>query len=187
MKFWENRKLSCILMITIILLSTLLGSRRSLMKLRNETIDIFYEGVTLEDGTKEKGIQEDLNDIVSRCSTLVGIAKKYIQSDEMYLADEVSELSLSLTETEDIQKKYQILTKLESSVNQLYYALEDENMSTNNKNSAMIVMYDISSFIEITGHNEYNQYAQKFNQQLNTFPASLLSKCTFVKEVPTFR
>ena len=183
MKFWENRHLSSIIMIIVIVVSILLGSHRTLMSMYNKTTVIFYNGVD-NDGY---GIQSELDRMIDSSSKLLSMASIYFIDSDIQLVDDATQALNDLSDADSIKAKYQTYLILDTKISLVYYALANYELTQVHQISKTTLYYDIAEVKEQIGHNEYNTYTDEYNAALNNFPANILSKVTFVSHIEDFR
>lgn len=179
----ESRRWSLRIMILMIIAAMLFGSHRTLAKMSSETTAIFYNGVD-NDGY---GIQSDLDRVIDSASKLISMAKLYAVGTDLTLVEEAGKAQSALYQASTISAKYSAYLELDNKISLLYYALDKYDLSQAHKVSKTTLYYDIAEVKEKIGHSAYNTYADQFNEVLDTFPANILSKATFVSKVDAFR
>ncbi|MEA5018601.1 MAG: LemA family protein [Erysipelotrichaceae bacterium] len=183
MKFWENRNLTKLIMIIMIIIAVLFGSYKTLSSMRNDTLDIFYQGVD-NDGY---GIQNDLDRVIDSSSRLISLANLYVRNNDQTLVNETITTQQELVFAKNVDDKYVAYQKLDQQLSLLYYALDNYQLTDVHKITTRTLYYDISEAKDKIGHNQFNTYVDQYNAKLTKFPANVLSKITFVGELPAFR
>ncbi len=178
----RKRITALFLMVLMICTGVLIGSRRSLDKLREETDQVFFSGV-LNDGYS---IQSDLDKIIADSYNLYTVSKNYIGETDLLITGLLSardELNKALTPSE----KFKANEKLLEAVTSLYFKNREASALTESHANLAAQFYtEILSRNSTIKNDGYNDAARKYNAVLKSFPASLIAPLAGVKPVELF-
>ncbi|MBQ8510281.1 MAG: LemA family protein [Clostridia bacterium] len=181
MKILQKQPVALLIMVVVIVLSCLLGCRRSLLALRQDVEDCFYNG---EEGDGFS-IQADLEYVGGTASNLKTVALRYISADDPAVV-RLTEARNALTAAKDIPGKYAAATELSDAVQVLYDSLDPSKMTSTDKNYRASLYDDISSAMQRISHNEYNDRAREFNAILDGFPANLIVRIVHIDPIQLY-
>lgn len=168
-------------MLAVILTSSVLGCRRSLLSVRNAAEDYFYSG---EDGDGNS-IQSDLEYMVATASNFKTIAVRYKDSSDQ-LISELNDARLALASAKTISEKYVAASELFDAVTALHGALDPNEMNSTDKSFRSSLYDDITSAMQRISHNGYNDAAREFNSLLESFPASFISRFVGIEPIQLY-
>ncbi len=181
MRYLKNRKIAIRITIFSVLLSILLGSHFSLIKLRDETLQIFYSGEKMNG----KGIQNDLEYIADQSYNLTVVASRYMEKDDERIAEVLKNRDL-INSAVTPGDKYQAKEKLMVAAMNLYEDLGSMNLEEKDQYYRDSFTVNVESRQIIISHSSYNERALVFNKCLKRFPANVLSRITFVKPLELY-
>jgi hypothetical protein len=181
MKYLNNRKTAIRITAIAVVISILFGSHSSLIKLRDEVLQIFYQGENMNG----KGIQSDIEYISDQCYNLTVVASRYMDKKDESIENVLQNRDL-LSAADTPGDKYQAKEKLiEASMN-LYDDLGSMILEERDQFYRDSFKVNVASRQLIISHNSYNDHALTFNQGIKRFPANILSKLTFVKPLELY-
>ncbi len=175
MKLFENKAISLVLMVVLIAAGTWIGGYKGLNGLYSEAEDVFFTG--------ERGdgicIANDLAERAVAAQNLVTIASNYagVQAETQAVTAASAELS-SAVKGQNIAVLSEKNQKLDTAMTALYNALENQTLTEQHEKYRQSLYADFNSRNDTISHDPYNQYAQRYNQTLSGFPASLLAAVT---------
>lgn len=158
-------------MIIVILLSSLFGGRRSLLKEQNAVEDYFFNGA----GGDGYSIQDDLEYIGATANNFKTVAVRYIANDDPLITS-LTEARLALASAKTIPDKYVAATRLYDAVAALHASLDTNKMNSTDKGFRASLYDDINSAMQRISHNGYNDAAREYNAILESFPAKFIAK-----------
>jgi hypothetical protein len=182
MSLMENRKVAIPIMILMILVALIFGSQRSLSALRQEAATVFLMGEA-GDGI---GIQNDLNERTVIAYNLVTVGRKYLNESDAQLQNVLTAIT-ALQEADSPSVKYQANQQLNQAATDLYNELKKLNLSKVDAPYPDRLFDNFNSRNSTISHDPYNQIAAGFNQKLEVFPASVLSKLVFVSRLELYQ
>lgn len=173
----KNRTAAIIITAVVILLSTLLGSHRSLIA---AAYRYFIEG---EDGYS---IQRDLDTREGLANNLLVVAERYLLLDDTMLLD-LQDAITALQQANTISEKSAANQQLTAVTERMDLYLQEYPLSTADERYRINIRTDLASCNQTISHNEYNQMALKYNTEvLGKFPANVLKQITGVPDLETF-
>lgn len=182
MAFWNRRGTAWAVTCAAVAVSVLFGSASSLGALRAEAEQLFTEGVSEE----EPGIQYDLDWLLELSHNLLVVASRYLPETDPTLTA-LEDARAKLESASSPARKYGCAELLIASSSQLSYALSRLELDERDDRYRLSLMADIESRWLIIGRNTiYNERAAAFNEELNRFPANVLSRVTFVRPLELF-
>lgn len=176
MKLLRKSPVAISIMIITILLSSLLGGWRSLLKEQKAVEDYFYNGPR-GDGYS---IQDDLEYIGATSNNFKTVAVRYIANDDPLIIA-LTEARLALASAKTIPEKYLAAATLSDAVAALHDSLDPNKMNSTDKGFRASLYDDIKSAMQRISHNGYNDVAREFNQIIETFPAKIIAKFVGIK------
>lgn len=179
-KLLKNRTAAIGITIIVILLSTLLGSHRSLVAAAYPAERYFIEG--------EKGysIQRDLDTRVGLASNLLVVAERYLIVGDPLLTD-LQDAIVALQQADTVGEKSAANQQLTAATERLDLHLEEYSLSNADERYRINIRTDLASCNQTINHNAYNQMAMEYNTEvLGKFPANILKNLTGVPELETF-
>ncbi len=168
-------------MIAVIIVSGILGCRKSLLSLRKSAEDFFYSG---ENGDGSS-IQSDLEYIGATSNNLKTIAVRYIGADDPLIVN-LSDARSALASARSISDKYTAAAELFDAVTVLHDSLDPSVMNSTDKNFRASLYDDIKSAMQRISHNGYNDAAREFNAVLEGFPAKLVAELVGIEPVQLY-
>ena len=171
-------------MLLMIIISIPFGGYRSLNKLFKEVNRTFYQGVD-GDGL---GIENDLNNRIDNSYNLVTIAKKYIDQENAVIKNTL-EARAELVNSKSIADKYRANLRLTEAVEELYTALGavEPKLSEQDETYRRSLYSNLTSRNDTISHDGYNDKAAEFNNIIEGFPASLISRLVGINKAELFR
>lgn len=182
MTVFSKRKLIAILtMVAMILVAIWGGSYHSLSSMAKEVSAVFYNGEN-GDGLC---IQHDLDARADVAINMVSLAKKYLPESDTAVQN-VIQARAELLNASGISEKYRANDKLTQTTTDLYYKLQETELSETDQKYPARFFDQLSSYNDTISRDPYNRRAEEFNQMLETFPANILSTITFVDSVELY-
>lgn len=169
-------------MICMILVSVLIGSSRSLSQLAGQVNDAFFQGVNGDGLSIQNDLQQRMNDAYN----LVVVGRRYLQEDDAAIT-QVLTAREALANAQTPSEKYQKNNDLTAATTELYYKLQEQQLSEKDAQYNSQLYAELSSRNTTIQNDGYNQMAEDFNRTLQQFPANLLSKVVFVQPAELFR
>lgn len=176
MKYLKDKKTAVIVTSIVVLFSILYGSHNSLIKLKNQVTEVFFNG---ENGDG-KGIDSDLEYISDECYNLTVVAGRYMDKKDERIQDILNNRDI-LNEADTPGEKFKAKDKLIESAENLYNDLVTMDLNEKDQYYRDSFPVNVESRELIISHNSYNDKARAFNQTLKKFPANILGTVTFVK------
>lgn len=178
---WK-RIVAVIVMLLLIASAVLLGTQRSLSKMKRELDAVFENGV---DGDGYS-IQSDLDIIMDQSWNLLTVAGNYYSSDDeriMALKTAYTELS----EAKTVGEKSAADRAVTEAVTVLYDALKNEPSLTD-AHAKLIGQYytEIQSRNQTIANDGYNDAARGYNEELSGFPAVFIAPLLGIEEAELF-
>lgn len=176
---FKNHNVAKGIMAVMIAMGAIFGNGNSLHREKQKVEDYFFYG--------DNGIciANDLNDMANEVDNMVVIANKYgVDAD---LIQEAGKVTKELKNSTSVEEKYQLKEEMVGVMNELYYALLDEDLSENHEKLVKGAYVDFNSSANIITHDSYNDMASSYNAMLNTFPSSLLRVIHRAKETSLFQ
>ena len=178
----KGRTKACLICLLMIILATFIGGRRSLPKLRNEALELFFNG----DGTTlDLGIEHDLEERITLAKRLIVVGGRYFDKDNALLTNITSDCS-KISGSNEPNVKYKYNEELTSDCYALVEALDLITLSSDDENYVVDIMVGMESANQIIGHSSYNSEATEFNRLLEEFPTNIVAKLSFVKPLALF-
>lgn len=176
MRFWENRRIACAVLVVCIIASLLVGSG-ALITQRTALVTQ-YNASTFS-------ISAELLEMRSNAVRLQGIASKYAAADRDLISALNNAVS-ALDAAKDVQAQYQASLLLQSAVEGCYSNLTALALSSADTSDARYAYKNFSSAQLRISHDSYNELAAAFNAQLAQFPANVLGTLRGVKPLQLF-
>ncbi|MDD4773187.1 MAG: LemA family protein [Eubacteriales bacterium] len=178
----RKRITALLLMIVMIFMGILIGSRRSLERLRDETEKIFVDGVS-GDGYS---IQSDLDKILADSYNLYTVAKNYLSLTDP-LMEELLSARQRLAESTDPSEKFNANESLLEAVTALYFKNKEAPGLTEAHAKLAAQFYtEIVSRNGTIKNDGYNEAARKYNGTLKNFPVSIIMTLIRVEPLELF-
>ncbi len=178
----KGRAKACFICLLMIVAAVIVGGRRTLPKLRNEALDLFFNG----DGTSlDLGIEHDLEQRITLAKRLVVVGGRYFDSNDALLTNISSDCS-KISSSNEPNVKYKYNEELTSDCYALVAALDLVKLSNDDENYIVEIMVDMEAANQIIGHSSYNEKANDFNKLLEEFPTNLVARLSFVKPLALF-
>lgn len=175
----KDHNVAKIIMVIMIVVGAIMGNGNSLNKEKSKVEDYFFYG--------DEGIciANDLNDMASEVDNLIVIANKY--DIDRGLIDIASKNTKALRNSTSVDEKFDLKEEMVANMNELYYALLDEDLSDNHQKLVKGAYVDFNSSANIITHDSYNEMATEYNSLLDSFPSSILRVIHRAKEVALFQ
>jgi len=175
MNLLYRKNIGILVMVLLMLFSALTGTHRGLSKLQGKAEAVFQLGEA-GDGI---GIQSDLNERLDLAYNLVTIGRKYLSAEDPMLT-KVLGTREQLEQAQSPKAKYEANAALSLAVTDLYKELKGRSLSAVDAPYPDKLYAEFNSRNDTISHDPYNQYASEFNEKLEAFPASVLSKLVFI-------
>ena len=181
MRFSENRRLAWIVLLACVLGSIVLLGAGSLKSERKELVKIFTNGTDSSSPTRYS-----MDAYLDKCAES---AQLLAESASVYLDDAsiaaVKEQAVALNAADGPDGRYAVYQQLVSSVNSLYTALDKAGKTE--ETDVLLSYGDFKGAKDRLERDEdYRKLAQEFNEDLGSFPASLIGGVLGVKPLDTF-
>lgn len=190
MKLLNNKGLSILLMVALIIAGFWLGGYRSLHSLYGKAEAVFFHGED-NDGIC---IANDLSERAAAATNLVTVARKYSQNGAEDLQTACTAVSDAVAQLQavgtDIAECLIADKELEACVELLYRALtqtqEETGLTEKDEAYRQRLYAEFQSRGDTISHDPYNRYAESYNQTLQRFPANLLAAVTPIEQAILF-
>jgi hypothetical protein len=176
MRFGENRKIACAVLVVCIIASLLMGGG-ALMKQRTALLTQY--------NASAYSISAELLEMRANAVRLQGIASKYDAADSSLTAA-LSNAVAALDAADDVQAQYAASLLLQSAVERCYANLTSLTLSAADTSDARYAYKNFSSAQLRISHDSYNELAAAFNAQLSQFPANVIGALRGVKPLQLF-
>lgn len=172
MKFLKSYTGGMVILAVVIVLSVLLGSHRSLVSERTKVEAQFAP------------IAGDLQDCLDITANVLTVGERYLtESDLSALTDSREELG----QRQGIADIYADYTRLQTEAAAVLDRLEDCDLTDKDRQYVQGFRTDLASEADTIARDSYNDAAEQFNRKvLGAFPASILSRLTFVAPAQLF-
>lgn len=172
MKFLKSYTGGLVVLAVVIVLSVLLGSHRSLVSERTKVEAQFAP------------IAGDLQDCLDITANVLTVGERYLEeSDLSALADSREKLG----QGQGIADIYADYTRLQTEAAAVLDWLEECDLTDKDRQYVQGFRTDLASEADTIARDGYNDAAEQFNRNvLGAFPASILSKLTFVADAELF-
>lgn len=176
----KNRNVAIGVTVVVIIMSTMLGSHRSLMAAAYPVEKYFVEG---EDGYS---IQRDLDARLGLANNLLIVAKRYLLEDDLTLVD-LKDAITTLEDADSVKEKAVANQQLTAATERMDLLLEEYPLSNSDERYRIQIHTDLVSCNQKISHSEYNEMVIEYNTKvLGRFPANLLKRIAMVSELDTF-
>ena len=175
MNLKENRSLAWILVIVAMLASVMISGSISLSAQRRAVIKTFYD--TMDD---------DLNIKSSYADNLAGIASRYIDQNSEYIVNMTQARDL-LAKASTPKEKYMASLSITNAASAIYDLLGTKDLTQTDDRLRRSNYADILAVDDILKRSGFNEKVDRFNDELEMFPANLISSLTNVKKAENFR
>ena len=184
MRLSENRTLAWIVAAVCIIGSVFGLSNASVAGDRQKAVQVFYDGTEKSASTRHS-MDRYLDDAAEAASVMAAEASLRLDSVRD-TAEEVASLSETVSESEDLNARYEAYTKLKKDADILYNAMYAANLPANqitNFKTAYDDFFGADKFIQKDG---YPALAVEFNQNLKGFPANVITGIGGIEPLNTF-
>ena len=188
MKFLKSYTGAMVVLATVIVVSVLFGSHRSLTAERAKVEAMFYSGT---DGSGYS-IATDLDDCLGITANVITVAERYLDAGDLEaLEGSRRELEASLdagTAYYSIGNACAAYQRLAERAELVLTALEDCALSEQDARYVMGFRDELAAKADTISRDHYNEQVDIFNgYDLGRFPANVLGRITFVREAEAFR
>ena len=198
MKILENKTISIVLMIVLVLAGFLLGGCKGLNAQYQKVEDVFFLGED-RDGI---GIANDMSERASALTNMQTLAAKYLESGcaELTAAETALSSYTKAVGESEIEKLFAANAQMDTAMQSLYNALSDSGTSTQGQTASgqeagslkqdlsqkderyrQSLYADFNSRNDTISHDPYYSYAAEYNKLLESFPANVISLLTPAK------
>lgn len=181
MTYIKKRNIAIWITVGIVCFSILFGTRSSLTELRQDALEIFYQGEK-RDG---KGIDSDLEYMSDQCYNLTVVAGRYLDPADKNIT-KVLDYREKLSEADAPGSKFREKESLLQAAMNLYDVLGGVELSEKDRYYRESFPVNIESRQRIISHSSYNRKAQQFNLCMEEFPAKILGRIVFVKPLELY-
>ncbi len=172
MKFLKSYTGGMVVLAVVIVLSVLLGSHRSLVSERARVEEQFAS------------IAGDLQDCLDITANIVTVGARYLEEDALAALRDSRE---ALGQRQGIADSYTDYTQLQAEAAAVLDELEACDLTDKDSRYVRGFRTDLASEADTIARDGYNDAAERFNDEvLGAFPASLLSRLTFVGSAELF-
>ena len=172
MKFLKSYTGGLVVLAAVIVLSVLLGSHRSLVSERTRVEAQFAP------------IAGDLRDCLDITANLLTVGARYLGESALSALTDRRE---ALGQQQSIAGAYADYTRLQAEAAAVLDELEDRDLTDKDSQYVRGFRTDLASEADTIARDGYNDAAERFNDEvLGAFPASILSKLTFVAPAELF-
>ena len=172
MKFLKSYTGGLVVLAAVIVLSVLLGSHRSLVSERTRVEAQFAP------------IAGDLRDCLDITANLLTVGARYLEESALSALTDSRE---ALGQQQSIAGAYADYTRLQAEAAAVLDELEDCDLTDKDSQYVQGFRTDLASEADTIARDGYNDAAERFNDEvLGAFPASILSKLTFVAPAELF-
>lgn len=182
MKLIRNRGFAVLVTAILIVLSVLLGGRRSLSALASDVDHAFRYGVE-DDGYC---IASDLQKRDSAAYNLTVVARRYYESDQPEILA-VEQAREALAQADSVSQMAAANRLLDEAMPPLHALLKDTKLSANDEKYPDRLYDEFCSRGRTIARDGYNQMAEDYNRKLQKFPANLLTRVTGVRPAELFQ
>ena len=175
MKFKENRPLAWILAVIAIIASVFISGHVSLSSQRRIVMNSFYETM-----------DADLNTKSSYADNLSGVASRYLDRNSEYILN-MAQARDMLLNAKTPKEKYAASVKITNAAAALYDVLGTMSLNETDERLRRSNYADIVAIDDILKRTSFNKDAEKFNNELNIFPANVIASITGINEAEYFR
>ena len=176
MRFWENRKIACAVLVVCIIASLLTGGG-ALMRQRTALVNQYTASAY--------SVSAELSEMRSNAVRLASIASKYDAADKTLIAALTIAVN-ALDTAEDVQGQYGASLLMQSAVENCYANLSTLPLSSVDTSDIRYAYKNFTSALLRISHDSYNELAADFNAQLERFPANVLGAVCGVKKLQLF-
>ena len=172
MKFLKSYTGGMVVLAVVIVLSVLLGSPRSLVSERGKVEAQFAP------------IAGDLQDCLDITANVLTVGERYLEESDLSPLTDSRE---ALGQRQGIADIYADYTKLQTETAAVLDRLEDCDLTDKDRQYVQGFRTDLASEADTISRDGYNDAAERFNDEvLGAFPASILSRLTFVAPAQLF-
>ena len=172
MKFLKSYTGGMVVLAVVIVLSVLLGSHRSLVSERGKVEAQFAP------------IAGDLQDCLDITANVLTVGERYLTESDLSPLTDSRE---ALGQRQGIADIYADYTKLQTEAAAVLDRLEDCDLTDKDRQYVQGFRTDLASEADTISRDSYNDAAERFNDKvLGAFPASILSRLTFVAPAQLF-
>lgn len=176
----KNRKVAIGITALLVILSTLVGSHRSMEAEAYPIERYFIEG---NDGYS---IQRDLDTRLGLAKNLMIIAERNLGEYDLAVAELQSAIQ-AMEQAETVKEKAAANQQLTAATERLNLVLEDCILSRTDERYRIRIHTDLASCNQTISHDKYNELATAYNTEvLGKFPANVLKLVNGVSELETF-
>lgn len=181
MKLFRKNSVAVTVFVVTVIISILLSGRTALVKEANKVEDIFYHGER-GDGLS---IYSDLKDIIDASRSILSLTQKVADPSTPELV-ELNRIISDYQSAQTPQEYYDIYSRLilciddTSAIFSMF--CKDDTIRNQFEGYASI----FASKMNTISYDPYNRYVREYEEMLESFPAGLIAKLTFVEEVHAF-
>lgn len=181
MKLLQKNSAAILIFIVTVVFSILISGHNKLDREAQKVLDVFYEGER-GDGLS---IYSDLKDLIDASRDIVSLSQKVMDpstSELVALSNAISDVQSADTPKEYYEVYSKIVDNIED-VSALFviYCEDDDKMDLFEDAAAVF-----ASKMNTISYDPYNRYVRDYMKLLDKFPAGLIAKLTFVREVTPF-
>lgn len=172
MKFLKSYTGGLVVLAVVIVLSVLLGSHRSLVSERDKVEAQFAP------------IAGDLQDCLDITANVLTVGERYLEENDLAALEGSRNM---LSDWHGISNGYTAYTRLQTEAAAVLDRLEDCDLTDKDRQYVRGFRTDLASEADTIARDGYNDAAEQFNRNvLGAFPASILSRLTFVAPAQLF-
>ncbi|MBE6113070.1 MAG: hypothetical protein E7195_08690 [Peptococcaceae bacterium] len=176
----KNRKVAVGLTVVIMILSTILGSGRSMDAAAYKVERYFIEG------SGGYSIQRDLDTRTGLAKNLLVVAERNLDDTNLAVAELESAITM-MEDAETVKEKAAANQQLTAAAERMFLILEEQSLYKGDHKYCRQIRTDMASCNQTISHDPYNEMATKYNTEvLGRFPANVLKMVNGVQELETF-
>lgn len=176
----KNRTVAVGITIVVVILSTLLGSHRSMAAMAYPIERYFIEG------SEGYSIQRDLDTRVGLAKNLLIIAERNLGEYDLAVAELESAIQ-EMEQAKTVKEKAVANQQLTAATDRMNLVLEECVLSNTDERYRIQIRTDLASYNQTISHDRYNELATAYNDEvLGKFPANVLKLVNGVSELETF-
>ena len=181
MKYFRKSSVAAIVFVLVVVISILMSGHMKLSMEAQKVLDVFYEGER-GDGLS---IYSDLDDLTKCTRDIVSLSQKVMDpsTEELVILNKSVAAMLEADNPHEYYEAYSSIVDVIDDVSALFvlYCENDELMGMFDDQASIF-----ASKMNTISYDPYNRYVRDYQKMLEQFPAGLIAKLTFVKEVLPF-
>lgn len=168
MKWFQSRKIACLICVCTISLASLIRSQVTFAGFYKDAQSVFMNGI-YADGYS---IQNDCEKKTATANNLLTIAKKYLKNDASVMQGVEANIQ-AFKNSETIEEKAKAMNHLDLSFDQLLKALYECELSEKDDDYLIVLTADYDALSDMIERNGYHEFVDFQIKSTESFPASL--------------